>query len=190
MLILMTLLAAVVTACEQSPEREGTVTPSSSPITGSAGPSGAPAPLALGQPASVGAFSFTPAAIQARAGAVYDDQGERMEGTGVQVAVTVEKLREPAVGGGDDAELVVPVARLVDARGEAAEMDQLLGLPPVQAQSDEFNARYVDSFQYASLLPVGTVTKSVLWFSLPEGFKPRTLTIDAGAGHQAVWRLD
>ena len=153
-------------------------------------PATASSPLALGEEADLGAFAITPLAVRDRAGAVYDDEGERMDGQGVQVTVSVEKLRDPETGAGDDAELAIPAARLVDARGKSVQMDQLLGLPPAQAQSGEFNRRYAESYQYACIQPAGTITKAVLWFSLPAGFTPETLVIDAGAGRQAAWLLD
>ena len=95
-----------------------------------------------------------------------------------------------ATGAGDDAELAIPAARLVDARGESVEMDQFLGLPPEQAQSGEFNSRYTESYQHACIQPSRTITKAVLWFSLPAGFTPETLVVDAGAGQEAAWLLD
>jgi hypothetical protein len=66
----------------------------------------------------------------------------------------------------------------------------LFGLTPSQAQSDDFNERYVESFQYTVIQPPGAVSKALLWFSVPVGMTPETLVIDAGAGQMAAWSVD
>ena len=137
----------------------------------------------------VAGFAMTPLDVRARPGAAYDSDGEPIEGEGLHVSIRVEKQREPETSG-EDGELVVPVATLVGAEGERVRMDDFFGLPPSQAQSNEYNQRYVESFQYAVIQPPGTVSKALLWFSVPDGMPPETLVIDGGAGQTAAWSLE
>jgi hypothetical protein len=120
---------------------------------------------------------------------VYDQDGAAIAGEGLQVAIRVEKQREPDTSG-EDRELVVPRAYLASADGTTVPMDDFFGLPPSQAQSDDFNERYVQSFQYACIQSAGVVSRGLIWFSVPDDMTPERLVIDAGAGQTAAWRLD
>jgi hypothetical protein len=190
-LTLLALSALLLAGCGADSDPEP---PAARDATASPSASGAPAPqpsemLELGETATVAGFEITPLEVLKRPGATYDRDGARIEGEGLQVSIRVAKLREPETSDGDG-ELVVPVATLVGAEGERVRMDDFFGLPPSQAQSNDYNERYVESFQYAVIQPPGTVSKALLWFSVPEGMTPETLVIDAGAGQTAAWSLD
>lgn len=188
--ILVALPAILLTACGQTSEPEPGAPDSpaatASPVT-TASPAASPSgpALPLGQSATVAGFGLTPTAVHPRGGPVYDADGERIRGRGIQVLINVEKTRDPEEG-----ESPIPVAYVVGPGGERVRMDDLFGLPPVRAQSNEFNSRYAESYQYACLQSPGTVTKAVLWFSVPRGMTVERLVIDGGAGQTVIWRLD
>lgn len=183
--VLISLAATVLlAACSQAPEPEPSATASGSSASGSASPS---APLRLGESGTVAGLELTPAAVRTRKGPVYDSEGVAMDGTGLVMTIEVVKTREPDLSAG---ELTVPVASLVSDSGEAVRMDDLFGMVPMDAQSDEYNNRYAESYNYACIQSPGKTTKGTLWFSLPEGFVPETLIIDGGAGAQAAWLLE
>ena len=188
-LTLLALSALLLAGCGQSSDPEpsvaadATASPSASrspapPGSPSGGAATTPA-LPYGETATVAGFALTPLTLQARTGPVYDRDGEAIQGEGFQVAIRVEKQREPDAAG-EDPEFVVPVATLVGSEGERVRMDDFFGLPPSQAQSSDYNERYVKSFQYAVIQPPGAVSKALLWFSVPAGMTPQTLVIDAG----------
>jgi len=198
-LTLLALSALLLAGCGQSPDPEPSASPdatASPSATGSPSAPGSPstgaatsAALPFGETASLAGFELTPLSVQPREGPVYDRDGEAIKGDGLQVVVRVEKLRESEASG-EDPEFVVPVATLVSQDDEAVRMDDFFGLPPSQAESDDFTQRYVRSFQYACIKPPGSASKALIWFSVPRGMTPETLVIDAGAGQTAAWRLD
>jgi hypothetical protein len=188
--ILVALSAMLLAGCGRTSEPEPGAADSPA-ATASPAPSGSPAAdpsgpaLPLGRTATVAGVELTPTAIHPRGGPVYDADGQRIQGRGVQVLISVEKTREP-----EGAELPIPVAYVIGSGGERVKMDDLFGLPPAQAQSNEFNSRYGDSYQFACLQTPGTVSKAVLWFSIPRGMTADELVIDGGGGQTATWRLD
>lgn len=161
----------------QSPAAPSTTTPSGSPTS---------AALEFGQSATVGGFQMTPTAIRDRPGPVYDTKGASLDGQGIKIAIKVSKDHEADLQAG---ELTVPVARVVDADGQAVEMDDFFGMTPADAQSDEYSLLYARSYQYACVQPAGSASTGALWFSLPKGFAPTTLVIDGGAAQEAAWLL-
>ncbi len=178
---LIGLAAAVLLAgCARAPGAETSQSPSTSPVLSET--------LPLGQSATVGGFEMTPRAVRTRPGPVYDAAGKRMRGHGIKIIVKVAKDREADLSGANG-ELTVPVARVVDAQGHAVRMDDFFGMLPYEAQSAEYAALYVSSYQAACIQQPGAVTAAALWFSLPHGFLPETLVIDAGAGREATWLL-
>lgn len=190
--VLLALAAVLLAGCgpDDGSDPSETQTTSPTPAASSPTPSSEPsAILSLGETGMVAGFAMTPLDVRARPGAAYDSDGEPIEGEGLHVSIRVEKQREPETSG-EDGELVVPVATLVGAEGERVRMDDFFGLPPSQAQSNEYNQRYVESFQYAVIQPPGIVSKALLWFSVPDGMTPETLVIDGGAGQTAAWSLE
>jgi hypothetical protein len=177
--VLISLVAAVLlAACSQASEPEAAATPSASPSSTT--------PLPLGQSATVAGFTMTPGVVRDRPGPVYDLKGKAFQGHGIKVTIEVTKNREADTATG---ELTVPVATVVDAAGQAARMDDYLGMVPLDAQSAEYARVYARSYQYACIQSPGKSTRATLWFSLPEGFVPGTLVMDGGAGQEAVWLL-
>ena len=180
--VLISLATAVLLAgCSQTPQPQQTQSPSASPSPSE--------PLAFGQSATVAGFEMTPRNVRpAHVDSCTTSRVSPSKGHGVKVMIKVAKVRQADLSG-DDAELTVPVASIVDSAGQAVRMDDYLGMIPVEAQSAEYALLYATSYQLACIEEPGDSTVAALYFSLPKGFVPETLVIDGGAGQEATWLL-